>query len=71
MNLIKPEHDLWEPGEHNGTFRGNNLAFVTAKKAIEEYWLNETKLTSAIQLNSQEIHERLSYISLSTSGKPN
>lgn len=40
MNLIKPEHDTWEPGEHNGTFRGNNLAFVTAKAAIETYWVS-------------------------------
>ena len=28
--LIKPELDVWKPGEHNGTFRGNNHAFVTA-----------------------------------------
>ncbi|MFC8586505.1 aspartate aminotransferase family protein, partial [Streptomyces sp. NPDC057217] len=28
--LFRPELDLWEPGEHNGTFRGNNPAFVTA-----------------------------------------
>ena len=27
ITLIKPEYDKWEPGEHNGTFRGNNLAF--------------------------------------------
>lgn len=33
--LLKPELDVWSPGEHNGTFRGNQLAFVTAKKAIE------------------------------------
>ena len=33
--LMKPEIDVWTPGEHNGTFRGNQLAFVTAKKAIE------------------------------------
>lgn len=32
--LIKPEHDQWSPGEHNGTFRGNNLAFVAATAAI-------------------------------------
>lgn len=36
--LMKPELDQWQPGEHNGTFRGHNLAFVTAKAAIEEYW---------------------------------
>ncbi|MBU2708982.1 diaminobutyrate--2-oxoglutarate transaminase [Zooshikella marina] len=36
--LFRPELDRWKPGEHNGTFRGNNLAFVTAKIAIEHYW---------------------------------
>ncbi|MEV6580494.1 diaminobutyrate--2-oxoglutarate transaminase [Streptomyces sp. NPDC051582] len=36
--LFKPELDLWEPGEHNGTFRGNNPAFVTATAALETYW---------------------------------
>src|SRR5699024_3697676 len=32
--LIKHDHDIWEPGEHNGTFRGNNLAFVAATEAL-------------------------------------
>lgn len=36
--LLKPELDIWSSGEHNGTFRGNNLAFVTATAAIELYW---------------------------------
>ncbi|MDA5279781.1 diaminobutyrate--2-oxoglutarate transaminase [Streptomyces sp. NPDC054904] len=36
--LFKPELDIWEPGEHNGTFRGNNPAFVTATAALETYW---------------------------------
>ncbi|HEX5007750.1 MAG TPA: diaminobutyrate--2-oxoglutarate transaminase [Hyphomonadaceae bacterium] len=36
--LIKPEHDLWKPGEHNGTFRGNCHAFVTARAALETFW---------------------------------
>ena len=35
--LIKPEHDRWEPGEHTGTFRGNNLAFVAGTAALE-FW---------------------------------
>lgn len=35
--LIRPECDQWEPGQHTGTFRGNNLAFV-AGKALLEYW---------------------------------
>jgi diaminobutyrate-2-oxoglutarate transaminase len=36
--LIKPEIDLWGPAEHNGTFRGNNHAFVTARVALEKFW---------------------------------
>ncbi|MFM0068830.1 diaminobutyrate--2-oxoglutarate transaminase [Paraburkholderia aspalathi] len=35
--LIKPHLDKWEPGEHNATFRGNNLAFVGASAALS-YW---------------------------------
>jgi diaminobutyrate-2-oxoglutarate transaminase len=37
LTLIKPKYDIWEPGEHNGTFRGNNLAFVAATEALS-YW---------------------------------
>ncbi|MCC5635068.1 diaminobutyrate--2-oxoglutarate transaminase [Nostoc sp. CHAB 5844] len=33
--LFKPELDIWEPGEHNGTFRGNQLAFVGGTAALE------------------------------------
>ena len=36
--LLRPELDIWEPGEHNGTFRGNNPAFVTATAALGTYW---------------------------------
>lgn len=36
--LLKPELDDWRPGEHNGTFRGHNLAFVTARRALEVFW---------------------------------
>ncbi|MFD3948200.1 diaminobutyrate--2-oxoglutarate transaminase [Streptomyces sp. NPDC058579] len=36
--LFRPELDVWEPGEHNGTFRGNNPAFVTAAAALDTYW---------------------------------
>ncbi len=35
--LLKPELDVWQPGEHNGTFRGNNLALVTATAALQKY----------------------------------
>ncbi|MDQ2678029.1 MAG: diaminobutyrate--2-oxoglutarate transaminase [Actinomycetota bacterium] len=42
LTLLKPEHDIWEPGEHNGTFRGNNAAFVTAGAALELFWTDDT-----------------------------
>ncbi|KAA3633977.1 MAG: diaminobutyrate--2-oxoglutarate transaminase [Proteobacteria bacterium] len=38
--LMRPEIDKWSPGEHNGTFRGNNLAFVTATAALD-FWAND------------------------------
>ncbi|MCC5797351.1 MAG: diaminobutyrate--2-oxoglutarate transaminase [Methylophaga sp.] len=40
--LMKPEVDQWSPGEHNGTFRGNNHAFVTAKAALDHYWKDDS-----------------------------
>ena len=40
--LMLPELDQWSPGEHNGTFRGNNLAFVTATATLAHYWSDET-----------------------------
>jgi diaminobutyrate-2-oxoglutarate transaminase len=39
--LLKPELDLWSPGEHNGTFRGNNHAFVTSATALDTYWADD------------------------------
>jgi len=38
LTLIKRDLDIWAPGEHNGTFRGNCHAFVTAKAALETFW---------------------------------
>ncbi len=35
ITLIKPEMDVFNPGEHNGTFRGNQLAMVAAKAGME------------------------------------
>ena len=33
--LLNPEIDVWKPGEHNGTFRGNQLSFIAAKAGLE------------------------------------
>ncbi len=35
--LIKPELDIFRPAEHNGTFRGNQLAFVGATAGIKYF----------------------------------
>lgn len=35
LTLLKPELDVWSPGEHTGTFRGNQIAIVAAKAALE------------------------------------
>ena len=35
--LIRPETDRWAPGEHNGTFRGHNLAFVAGSAALDHW----------------------------------
>ena len=35
MVLIKPELDIWEPGQHTGTFRGNQLALIAGRTALE------------------------------------
>ncbi|MFR9728533.1 diaminobutyrate--2-oxoglutarate transaminase [Saccharopolyspora sp. MS10] len=48
LTLIKSEHDVWEPGEHNGTFRGNNPAFVTATEALNLYWSDDELQRSTI-----------------------
>ncbi len=38
LTLFRRDLDIWEPGEHNGTFRGNCHAFVTATAALKEFW---------------------------------
>lgn len=42
LTLFRTELDVWQPGEHNGTFRGNNPAFVTAAAALREFWADST-----------------------------
>ncbi|MEE2733314.1 MAG: aspartate aminotransferase family protein [Pseudomonadota bacterium] len=38
MNLVHPELDRhWSPGEHTGTFRGQNLSFVAGAEALSYF----------------------------------
>ncbi|MGW2528813.1 aminotransferase class III-fold pyridoxal phosphate-dependent enzyme, partial [Streptomyces sp. NPDC001595] len=56
--LFKPELDVWEPGEHNGTFRGNNPAFVTATAALEMYW-SDDELTRQTLRRGEQVEQAL------------
>jgi diaminobutyrate-2-oxoglutarate transaminase len=57
MVLMKPELDQWKPGEHTGTFRGNNLAFVAASEVLS-YWENDN-LSNTIYEKGQLLKEKL------------
>lgn len=61
LTLMKPEVDDWEPGEHNGTFRGHNPAFVTATKALRTYWSDDA-LERNVAARAQQLTERLEVI---------
>lgn len=58
ITLIKPEYDIWEPAEHNGTFRGNNMAFVTATEALK-FW-KDNKFSEDIQDKGDLVSDKLS-----------
>ncbi len=60
--LLKPEYDIWKPGEHNGTFRGNNHAFVTARAAIEHFWVHDA-LERNVERNGALLRNGLTQIS--------
>jgi len=56
--LIRPELDCWRPGEHTGTFRGNNLAFVTGAEALVAYWEDDA-LQREVAGKSERMRSRL------------
>ena len=59
--LLKPEIDLWKPAQHNGTFRGHNLAFVAATEALKKYWL-DAKFSNDIKEKSKIVENRFQKI---------
>jgi diaminobutyrate-2-oxoglutarate transaminase len=60
--LMRPDLDQWQPGEHTGTFRGNNLAFVAATQALS-YWDNED-LAQAIKYKGDLLRSELEKIAV-------
>lgn len=59
--LFKPDLDQWKPGEHTGTFRGNNLAFVASKVSLENYWQNDD-LSNAVTYKEKIVKSTLEKI---------
>ncbi|WP_353222290.1 diaminobutyrate--2-oxoglutarate transaminase [Salinisphaera hydrothermalis] len=59
--LMRPEIDVWDAGEHTGTFRGNNHAFVTGATALEKFWRDD-QLTRHVDEQGERIRTRLQEI---------
>lgn len=57
LTLIKPDIDIWAPGEHNGTFRGNQLAIVAAKAGLE--FMKENHIEKEVQRKEKIVSEFL------------
>lgn len=57
LTLFKKELDIWEPAEHNGTFRGNNLAFIAATEALS-FWEDDA-FSDAIKERSAIFEKRM------------
>ena len=55
--LMKRELDQWKPGQHTGTFRGNQLAFVAATAALQ-LW-SDASFTSGLATRSAALEAEL------------
>ena len=62
--LVRPQFDIWTPAEHNGTFRGNNHAFVTATVALETFWADD-RFEQEVRERARFLEERLTRIAAS------
>lgn len=67
VTLMRPELDLWEPGEHNGTFRGFNPAFVSAAAALREFWADDT-FAETVRARGDQLRAGLETIGEQTGG---
>lgn len=67
--VIRSALDRWKPGQHNGTFRGNNHAFVTATAALREFWSDDA-FALEVRRKGTILHERLGEIAEAAKPKP-
>jgi len=56
LTLLRRDLDVWKPGEHNGTFRGNCHAFVTATAALKTFW-RDGEFEKSITLKAEVLRE--------------
>ena len=63
VTLIRKQYDQWKPGQHNGTFRGNNHAFVTAAAALRKYWA-DTSFADSVRNKAQILGDALAAIAV-------
>lgn len=61
LTLFKRELDVWDPGEHNGTFRGPNPGFITGTAALDTFWRDDA-LQAATVAKGKLMESRLSAI---------
>ncbi|MDD9899844.1 MAG: aspartate aminotransferase family protein [Alphaproteobacteria bacterium] len=66
MNMVKPVHDKWSPGEHTGTFRGQNLSFVAGREALR--YFEGDKLMKDVDRKGVVMRDRLEKIAKACSG---
>ncbi|SDJ77607.1 diaminobutyrate--2-oxoglutarate transaminase [Billgrantia gudaonensis] len=59
--LMRPELDVWKPGQYNGTFRGFALAFTTAAAALEHFWRDDS-FAEEVQRKGEIVAERFGRI---------
>ncbi|MFW6278433.1 MAG: aminotransferase class III-fold pyridoxal phosphate-dependent enzyme, partial [Halorhodospira sp.] len=59
--LMRPELDVWKPGQYNGTFRGFALAFTTAAAALETFWRDDS-FAREVQRKGEIVAERFQRI---------
>lgn len=57
MVLFKPELDIWEPGQHTGTFRGNQLSLIAGKAGLS--YFVENSLDKEVQRKSNIVERFL------------
>lgn len=58
MNLVKPELDEhWSPGEHTGTFRGQDISFVAGDQALT--YFDDDELMKEVKANGEQMAEAL------------